>query len=81
MVPKSRDVILFTEWEKRYDKHAFEPSFNQRLKDKISALAQRYGLSRTTVTNWRSRTTTTDAPMGPSQPKRIVLSPAEETAQ
>ena len=50
----------------------------QRSKEKTSVLAQRYGLSRTTVTKWRSRTTTTDAPMGPSQPKSTVLSPAEE---
>ena len=51
---------------------------SQRSKEKTSALAQRYGLSRTTVTKWRSRTTTTDAPMGPSKPKSTVLSPAEE---
>ena len=50
----------------------------QRPKEKTSVLAQRYGLSRTTVTKWRSRTTTTDAPMGPSQPQSTVLSPAEE---
>ena len=50
----------------------------QRSKEKTSTLAQRYGLSRTTVTKWRSRITTTDAPMGPSQPKSTVLSPAEE---
>ena len=50
----------------------------QRSQEKTSALARRYGLSRTTVTKWRSRTTTTDAPMGPSQPKSTVLSPAEE---
>ena len=51
---------------------------SQRSKEKTSTLAQRYGLSRTTVTKWRSRITTTDAPMGPSQPKSTVLSPAEE---
>ena len=50
----------------------------QGSKEKTSVLAQRYGLSRTTVTKWRSRTTTTDARMGPSQPKSTVLSPAQE---
>ena len=50
----------------------------QASKEKTSTLAQRYGLSRTTVTKWRSRTTTADAPMGPSKPKSTVLSPAEE---
>jgi transposase-like protein len=50
----------------------------QRSKEKTSTLAQRYGLSRTTVTKWRTRTTTSDAPMGPAKPKSTVLSPAEE---
>ena len=48
----------------------------QRSKEKTSVLAQRYGLSRTTVTKWRSRTTTVDAPMGPTKPKSTVLSAA-----
>ena len=50
----------------------------QRSKEKTSVLAQRYGLSRTTVKKWRSRTTTVDAPMGPTKPKSTVLSAAEE---
>ena len=50
----------------------------QSSKEKTSVLAQRYGLSRTTVTKWRSRTTTVDAPMGPTKPKSTVLSAAEE---
>jgi len=43
-----------------------------------STLAQRYGLSRTTVAKWRTRTTTNDAPMGPSSPHSTVLTLAEE---
>ena len=50
----------------------------QRSQEKTSVLAQRYGLSRTTVTKWRTRTTTSDAPMGPAKPRSTVLSPAEE---
>jgi transposase-like protein len=50
----------------------------QASKEKASVLAERYGLSRTTVSKWRCRTTTADAPMGPRQPKSTVLSPAEE---
>ena len=50
----------------------------QASKEKTSALAQRYGLSRTTVAKWRSRTTTNDGPMGPSSPHSTVLTPAEE---
>ncbi len=50
----------------------------QALQETSSALAQRYGLSRTTVTKWRTRTTTHDEPMGPSSPHSTVLTPAEE---
>ena len=46
--------------------------------DTSSTLAQRYGLSRTTVTKWRTRTTTHDPPMGPSSPHSTVLTLAEE---
>ena len=71
--------------KQRYGKHASWQRPNdaesssqacQRSKEKTSVLAQRYELSRTTVTKWRTRTTTADAPMGPSQPKSTVLSPA-----
>ena len=50
----------------------------QASKETTGALAQRYGLSRTTVTKWRGRTTTADAPMGPIAPHSTVLSPEEE---
>ena len=50
----------------------------QRSKEKTCTLAERYGLNRTTVIKWRARTTTSDAPMGPRQPKSTVLSSAQE---
>ncbi len=50
----------------------------QASQEATSTLAQRYGLSRTTVNKWRSRTTTTDARMGPTAPHSTVLIPAEE---
>ena len=50
----------------------------QASQEKTSCLARRYGLSRTTVDKWRVRTTTQDAPMGPSSPHSTVLSLAEE---
>ncbi len=50
----------------------------QASQEKTSTLARRHGLSRTTVTKWRARTTTDDAPMGPSAPHSTVLSPVEE---
>ena len=50
----------------------------QASQEATSTLAQRYGLSRTTVAKWRTRTTTDDAPMGPSAPHSTVLTLAEE---
>ena len=50
----------------------------QASKEKTSALAERYGLSRTTVTKWRARTSTADAPMGPRSPRSTVLTLIEE---
>ena len=50
----------------------------QGSKETTSTLAQRHGLSRTTVTKWRGRTTTADAPMGPTAPHSTVPSPEEE---
>lgn len=42
------------------------------------ALAARYGLNSKTVAKWRKRTTTFDAPMGPSRPHSSTLTEAEE---
>ena len=50
----------------------------QASQEKTSTLAQRYGLSRTTVNRWRGRTTTADAPVGPTAPHSTVLTLAEE---
>jgi len=50
----------------------------QASKEKASVLAKRYGLSRTTVNKWRSRSTTADARMGPRDPHSTVLTPVEE---
>lgn len=50
----------------------------QASEEKTSSLAKRYGLSRTTITKWRTRTSTSDAPMGPSNPRSTVLTSVEE---
>ncbi|MDB5371201.1 MAG: integrase [Roseomonas sp.] len=50
----------------------------QASQEKAGTLARYYGLSRTTVAKWRTRTTTEDAPMGPSAPHSTVLTLAEE---
>jgi hypothetical protein len=46
----------------------FEPS-SQWSKEKTSALAERYGLSRTTVTKWRARTSTVEHRWRPARPQ------------
>ncbi|KQU54816.1 integrase [Bosea sp. Leaf344] len=50
----------------------------QASQETTSVLARRYGLSRTTVAKWRERTSTSDARMGPRDPRSTVLSLAEE---
>jgi transposase InsO family protein len=50
----------------------------QTSKDATRTLAARYGLNQKTVAKWRKRTTTADQPMGPSRPRRTVLSEVEE---
>jgi len=50
----------------------------QASKESARALAVRYGLNPKTVAKWRKRTSTTDAPMGPSVVRSTVLTPAEE---
>lgn len=42
------------------------------------ARARRYGLNPKTITKWRARTTTADAPMGPRTRRSTVLTEAEE---
>ena len=50
----------------------------QTSKATTSTLARLYGLSRTTVAKWRSRSGTSDAPMGPRERRSTVLTPVEE---
>ena len=44
----------------------------------VRALAKRYGVSPTTVQKWRGATTSTDARMGPKEPRSTVLRVEEE---
>ena len=50
----------------------------QRSKESTRTLAARYQLNPKTVAKWRARQTTTDAAMGPRDPRSTILSPAEE---
>jgi len=52
----------------------------QRSQESVRALAQRHGISPTTVQKWRGRQTAADAAMGPKQPRSPVLTPEQETA-
>src|SRR3954449_9759731 len=50
----------------------------QARQESVRAAARRYGLSPTTVQKWGSRQTSTDARMGPKEPRSSVLSLEEE---
>ena len=50
----------------------------QLREESVRALAKRYGVSPTTVQNWRKRATTVDARMGPKEPRSTVLTLEEE---
>jgi transposase InsO family protein len=50
----------------------------QASQEATRALAARYGLNPKTVAKWRERTTTADAPMGPSRARSTTLTEAEE---
>ena len=50
----------------------------QHSKESIRALAGRYGINPKTVTKWKRRTITADAPMGPKAPSSTVLTLEEE---
>ena len=55
----------------------FEPA--PRSQDATTSLGRHYGLNPKTVAKWRKRTSTADAPMGPSRPHSSVLTETEES--
>ena len=50
----------------------------QLRQESVRALAQRYGVSPTTIQKWRKRETTADVRMGPKEVRSTVLTPEEE---
>ena len=50
----------------------------QLRQESVRTLAQRYGVSPTTIQKWRKRDTTADAQMGPKEVRSTVLTPEEE---
>ncbi len=50
----------------------------QHSQASLRALAQRYGINPKTVAKWRKRSSVTDLPTGPKDPKSTVLSIEEE---
>ncbi len=50
----------------------------QRSEESVRALAQRHGISPTTVQKWRKRASVSDAPMGPKAIHSTVLTTEEE---
>jgi transposase-like protein len=50
----------------------------QLQQESVRTLARRYGVRPATVQKWRKRTTTSDAAMGPKDPRSTVLTPEQE---
>ena len=79
MARKSEDAlwqVVFTAAPAQ--RREFEPRFRAFEREDPAPSAARYGLSRTTVTKWRARTSTADAGMKKKKNKSIVLTLIEE---
>ena len=50
----------------------------QHSQESLRALARRYGINQKTVAKWKNRTSVTDVPTGPKEPRSTVLSIEEE---
>ena len=74
-----RRRIRYGRWCSRQRPHnAASSSRAPSVEREDQRIAERYGLSVTTVTKWRARTSTADAPMGPRSPRSTVLTFIEE---
>src|SRR6202050_2641954 len=50
----------------------------QHSQESLRGLAKRYGVNPKTIAKWRARTSVSDLPTGPKQPRSTVLSAEEE---
>ena len=50
----------------------------QHSQESLRALAKRYGVNAKTIAKWKSRTSVSDLPTGPKEPRSTVLSVEEE---
>lgn len=50
----------------------------QHSQESLRALAKRYGINPKTVAKWRKRSSVSDLPTGPREPRSTVLTPEEE---
>ena len=50
----------------------------QNSQESLRALSKRYGINQKTVAKWKKRTSVTDLPTGPKDPRSTVLSIEEE---
>ena len=52
----------------------------QNSQESLRALSARYGINQKTVAKWKKRTSVTDLPTGPGQPRSTILSVEDEAA-
>ena len=50
----------------------------QHSQESLRALAKRYGINQKTVAKWKKRTSVTNLPTGPKEPRSTVLTVEEE---
>ncbi len=50
----------------------------QHSQESLRGLAKRYGVNPKTIAKWRARTSVSDLPTGPKEPRSTVLSVEEE---
>src|SRR6185437_13169020 len=50
----------------------------QHSQESLRVLAQRHGINQKTVAKWKNRTSATDRPTGPKEPRSTVLSVEDE---
>ncbi len=50
----------------------------QHSQENLRSLAKRYGINQNSVAKWKKRTSVSDLPTGPSEPKSTVLSGENE---
>ncbi len=78
LIPGFNGAIFSREWNGSATTTEAVRRAIQNSQESLRALAKRYGINQKTVAKWKKRTSATDLPTGPREPKSTVLSIEEE---